>query len=62
MFLNIFVIILFHYLTCLRWYVVLRSTDKMKGKQGKQKLSDNQVLGDYDSTSNAEWHAPGGKS
>lgn len=41
---------------------MLRSTDKMKGKQGKQKLSDNQVLGDYDSTSNAEWHAPGGES
>lgn len=62
MFLNIFVIILLHYLLFYIEYVVLRSTDKMKGKQGKQKLSDNQVLGDYDSTSNAEWHAPGGES
>ncbi|XP_046672236.1 lachesin-like isoform X4 [Homalodisca vitripennis] len=34
-------------------------TNKMKGKQGKQRLSENQVLGDYDSSSNAEWHAPG---
>uniref|UniRef100_A0A1B6L448 Immunoglobulin I-set domain-containing protein n=2 Tax=Graphocephala atropunctata TaxID=36148 RepID=A0A1B6L448_9HEMI len=34
-------------------------TNKMKGKQGKQRLSENQVLGDYDGSSNAEWHAPG---
>ncbi|XP_054267192.1 lachesin-like [Macrosteles quadrilineatus] len=34
-------------------------SNKMKNKPGKQKPADNQVLGDYDGGSNAEWHAPG---